>query len=465
MTMHSDNSIIIRLKLANKAGMLSTATTIIADSGASIGAIDIIRSEDNTLTRDLTIYTSNASQAEQIEQQLNAVDGIDVLHLSDRTFLMHLGGKIAIKSKTAITNRDELSMAYTPGVGRVCEAIAEQPEKAFNLTIKRNSVAVVTDGSAVLGLGNIGPLAAMPVMEGKAMLFKDFADIDAYPICLDTQDPDTIINIVKNIAPGFGGINLEDIAAPQCFEIEKKLQDLLDIPVFHDDQHGTAVVLTAGVINALRVTGKKAENIKTVISGVGAAGTACAKMLTHLGLKNIIGCDRQGALSSARKNLPPAKQFFVDHYNPSDEQGSISDVMKGADLFVGLSAPNVIDLNDIKTMNKDAMVFAMANPTPEILPEIAGPHVAIMATGRSDYPNQINNVLAFPGIFRGALNCQASTINHEMQLAAAYALAGAIDEGSLSADYIIPSVFDQRVVTIVAEAVSKAAHETGVSRK
>lgn len=465
MSHYAENSIIIRLKLANKPGTLSNVMQAIATIGANIGAIDIIGTEANAIIRDLTIFTHHPEQVHEIEQQISHMANVEIIHISDRVFLLHIGGKIAIKSKTPINNRDELSMAYTPGVGRVCQAIAEKPEKAFKLTIKRNTVAVVSDGSAVLGLGNIGPYAAMPVMEGKAMLFKDFADIDAFPICLDTQDPEAIIETVKNLAPGFGGINLEDIAAPQCFEIEKRLQEQLNIPVFHDDQHGTAVVLGAAVINALKIVKKAPDSIKVIIVGVGAAGTACANMLSELGIKNIIGCDSKGAIVKTRKDLNPEKQAFAERYNPNQESGSISDVMQGADMFVGLSAPNVISLEDIKRMNTQPMVFAMANPTPEISPKVAGPHVAIMATGRSDYPNQINNVLAFPGIFRGALNCQASRITRNMQLAAAHAIANVIDENALSADYIVPSVFDNTVVPSVAKAVSQAAFDDGVARK
>lgn len=465
MVISASNSIIVRLKLANKTGVLSKVMHVIADMGANIGAIDIIRVEKDTIARDLTIYTQEANQADELAEKLDALDDVELLHVSDRTFLIHLGGKIAIKSKVAITNRDELSMAYTPGVARVCMAIHEDEEKAHNLTIKNNTIAIVTDGSAVLGLGNIGPKAALPVMEGKAMLFKDFGGVDAFPICLDTQDTDEIVRCVQHIAPTFGGINLEDISSPRCFEIEKRLKESLDIPVFHDDQHGTAVVLAAAFINALKLVHKKASDLKIIISGAGAAGIACAKMLQALGVQNIIACDTKGAIHKGRTDLNIAKQAFAQITNPHQEEGSLQDVMKGADVFVGLSAPNVLTVDDLKAMNTDPIVIAMANPTPEIMPEIAAPHVAIMATGRSDYPNQINNVLAFPGIFRGALDCYASDINGEMNLAAAYAIANVIDEESLSPDYIVPSVFDQKVVPAVAEAVKEAARRTGVARK
>ncbi len=341
--------------------------------------------------------------------------------------------------------------------------IYDDPEDAYKLTIKGNTIAVVTDGTAVLGLGNIGPKAAMPVMEGKAMLFKEFANIDAWPICLDTTDTEEIIRTVKAIAPGFGGINLEDISAPRCFEIEGRLREELEIPVFHDDQHGTAVVSTAALINALQLVDKKAEDIKVVVSGAGAAGTACSKMILHLGVKNLIGCDSKGAINAKRNDLNSSKQWFVENTNPNNEEGTLKDVIAGADVFLGVSAPNVINKEDVKAMAKDPIVFAMSNPDPEISPDEALPLVAVMATGRSDYPNQINNVLCFPGIFRGALDCQASTINEEMKLATAHAIAGTVKKSHLSADYIIPSVFDTTVAPKIAKAVQKAAIKTGVA--
>jgi malate dehydrogenase (oxaloacetate-decarboxylating) len=376
-----------------------------------------------------------------------------------------LGGKIAVTSKIPLKTRDDLSMAYTPGVARVCQAIYKNPEAAYNLTIKRNSVAIVSDGSAVLGLGNLGPLAAMPVMEGKAMLFKTFGGVDAYPICLNTQDPDRIIEIVQNIAPGFGGINLEDISAPRCFSIEKTLQATMDIPVFHDDQHGTAIVLTAAFLNALVVLGRKAEDLKVVVLGIGAAGTACSLMLHEVGVRNIIGCDRQGAIYKGRPGISVEKAEFAAWTNPNNEKGSVSELLRGADVFIGVSGPNLIALKDLQGMNKDPMVFAMSNPDPEIDPEEARQVAAIVATGRSDYSNQVNNVLCFPGIFRGALDCQAREINNAMKLAAARAIAGVIPRDALQPEYIIPSVFDPNVVTAVAKAVILAALETGVARK
>lgn len=465
MNLNASNSFIVRLKLKHDAALLSQVMTVIGEKGASLGAMDIIRFEDGNSIRDLTLYAQDANHMESIVSALNAIPEVHVVHYSDRTFLMHIGGKICVESKVPIKNRDDLSMAYTPGVARVCMAIHEDEKRAYNLTIKRNTVAVVSDGTAVLGLGDIGPLGALPVMEGKAMLFKDFAGVDAFPICLDTKDVEEIIATVKRIAPVFGGINLEDISSPRCFEIETRLKQELDIPVFHDDQHGTAIVFTAGLINALKIVKKPIADLKVVVSGVGAAGVACTKMLLNLGVKNIIGCDRKGAICKSRHDLDAVKKNFLDMTNPHNESGSIAEVLRGADVFVGLSAPNLLSVDDVKSMAKDPIVFAMANPTPEIMPELARDYVAIMATGRSDYPNQINNVLAFPGIFRGALDVRARDINEEMKLAAAHAIANVIEPENLNSDYIIPSVFDTRVATAVAEAVKKAAIETGVAEK
>lgn len=444
----------IRLAIPNISGSLAQITRAIADAQGNIGAIDIVRIEGNTMIRDMTVYSASQSAADAMVAAIGTLQNVKVLHVSDRVFLMHLGGKIEMRSKTPVVTRDDLSMAYTPGVARVCTAIAEQPEKVYNLTIKRNTVAVVSDGSAVLGLGDIGPYAAMPVMEGKAQLFKTFANIDAWPICLDCKTTDEIVAAVKAIAPGFGGINLEDISAPRCFEIERRLRTELDIPVFHDDQHGTAVVMTAGLINALRVVGKKIEDIRVVIAGVGAAGTACMQMLRDLGVRKIIGCDRQGALFVGRDNMNSAKSEFAAVTNETRTAGSLREVLVGADVFIGLSGPGLLKGDDIKTMAASPIVFAMSNPDPEITPEEALPYAAVMATGRSDYPNQINNVLCFPGIFRGALDTRARNITEGMKMAAARAIASCISDTELCADYIIPGVFDTRVSEVVAAAVA-----------
>lgn len=459
------NSFVARLELSNDAKVLSSVMASISEAGGDIGAIDIIRVEGEVIVRDITIMASDEAHAEQITENLNQLAGVHVTYVSDRAVLYHLGGKIEIKSKKPIHTRDDLSLAYTPGVGKVCQVIHESPEKAYKLTIKRNMVAVVTDGTAVLGLGDLGPAAAIPVMEGKAMLFKDLAGVDAFPICLDTKDTEEIIRTVKIIAPVFGGINLEDISAPRCFEIEERLKKELDIPVFHDDQHGTAIVLTAAFINALKIVKKRPQDLKVVVNGVGAAGVACTKILIDLGVRNIIGCDRKGVISRSTQGLEPCKREYAQYTNPNQETGTVHDVIKGADVFVGLSAPDILTVEDIKAMNKDPIVFAMANPVPEIMPEVAAPYVAIMATGRSDYPNQINNVLAFPGVFRGALDCEAREINSEMKLAAAYAIADAVPAEALSAHYIVPSVFDIRVAEAVAKAVMEAAKKTGVARR
>ena len=455
------NSVIVRLRLFNEVGVLNRVTQKISDLGGNIGAIDIVRPEPDALIRDITIFTHNPEHGEKLVEGLREIEDVEFINFSDRTFLAHLQGKIEINNRLPLSTRDDLSIAYTPGVARVCTEIHKNPENAYKLSIKGNTVAVVTDGTAVLGLGDIGPKAAMPVMEGKAMLFKQFADIDAWPICLDTTNTEEIISIVKALAPGFGGINLEDISAPRCFEIEERLRNELDIPVFHDDQHGTAVVTTAALINALKLVRKKPKDIKVVVSGAGAAGTACSKMIMHLGVKNLIGCDSKGAIHNQRTDINQSKRWFADNANPDQEQGSLKEVLKGADVFVGVSAPNILDAGDIRNMEKDAIVFAMANPDPEILPEDARPVAAVVATGRSDYPNQINNVLCFPGIFRGALDCRAKTITEEMKLAASHAIAETLDEQHLNPDYIIPTVFDKSVTPKIAAAIAEChANET-----
>lgn len=456
----------LRVKIQNSPGKLGEITTAIGRVGGDIEGIDIVSVGKDFLVRDFTVNAASESHDEEIVASVQNIDGVEVVQTSDRTFLMHLGGKIETVSKMPLKTRSDLSMAYTPGVARVCQAIHKDPEKAFTLTIKKNTVAVVSDGTAVLGLGDIGAAAAMPVMEGKCQLFKEFGGVDAFPICLNTKDPHEIIQTIKNISTAFGGINLEDISAPRCFEIEDRLKEELDIPVFHDDQHGTAVVVLAALINALKITGKRMDEIKLVVNGVGAAGVACSKIVMAAGVKNIIGCDQTGAIYEGRReNMNWVKDWYARNTNRDFQTGSIHDVIKGADVFFGLSAPGVIDETDLKNMASDPIVFAMANPIPEIMPEDAAAHVAVMATGRSDYPNQINNVLCFPGIFRGALNCRASQINEEMKLAAAHAIAEIITDAELYADYIIPSVFDKRVGEAVAARVEEAAYKTGVARR
>ncbi|KTD66979.1 MULTISPECIES: NAD-dependent malic enzyme [Legionella] len=461
----ASNSITMRVRIQNAPGTFGKLAAAIEKEGGQIGAIDIVRVETDAQIRDITIYTCGTKHAELIVDLLRTIPHLEVIHISDRTFLAHLGGKIEMKGRIPLKTRDDLSIAYTPGVARICTSIYNKPDDVFNLTIKKNMVAVVSDGTAVLGLGDMGPYAAIPVMEGKALLFKEFANVDAFPICLNTQNVDEIVATIKHIAPVFGGINLEDISAPRCFEVEERLKKELNIPVFHDDQHGTAVVLAAATINSLKLVKKQLEHIKVVVVGIGAAGTACTKMLLNLGVKNIIGCDCDGVLYAGKPGLHPVHQWYAEHTNPNLEKGTVHDVIKGADLFVGVSKPGVIDAKDIKKMNRDAIVFAMANPIPEIMPEDAKKYAAIVATGRSDYPNQINNVLCFPGIFRGALDCMATEINEEMKLAAAYAIANSIEEQHLSCSYIVPSVFDTSVVKRVAQAVKEAAISTGVARK
>jgi malate dehydrogenase (oxaloacetate-decarboxylating) len=456
----------LRVKIHNRPGKLGEITTAIGKAGGDIDAIDIVSVGKDFLIRDITVNASSEQHDEEIIAALQNIDGVEVVQTSDRTFLMHLGGKIETVSKMPLKTRSDLSMAYTPGVARVCEAIAKDPEKAYTLTIKKNTVAVVSDGTAVLGLGDIGPAAAMPVMEGKCQLFKEFGGVDAFPICLNTKDPHEIIETIKHIATAFGGINLEDISAPRCFEIEDRLKEELDIPVFHDDQHGTAVVVLAALINALKIVGKKMDEIKVVVNGVGAAGVACSKIVMAAGVKNIVGCDQTGAIYEGRaENMNWVKDWYARNTNRNLEKGSIHDVIKNADVFFGLSVPGVINESDLKNMAKDPIIFAMANPVPEIMPEDAVGLAAVMATGRSDYPNQINNVLCFPGIFRGALNCRASRINEQMKLAAANAIAGIISDEELHQDYIIPSVFDRRVGEAVSKEVEEAAYESGVARR
>jgi len=459
-------SFTVRLRLMNITGMFAKILQVIAKHEGDPGAVDVVRAERQYKVRDLTVSARDDEHAREIIEAIKCIKGVDVINVSDRVFLMHLGGKIRIQNKIPLTTRDALSMAYTPGVARVCLAIAEDRRKASTLTIKHNSVAVVSDGSAVLGLGNIGPEAAMPVMEGKAMLFKEFGDIDAYPICLQTQDTEEIIQAVKWIATGFGGINLEDISAPRCFEIEERLKAELDIPVFHDDQHGTAVVVLAAALNALKLLKKKISEIKILIVGAGAAGVAVTKMLQAAGARQIICCDRKGII--CRKRLPDldfSKTWLAEHTNARNVSGSIEDAARGAHMFIGVSGPGVFTVRALKKMAKDAIVFALANPTPEIMPEEAERYARIIATGRSDYPNQINNVLAFPGIFRGALDARATAITEPMKLAAAKAIAGCITPDELSEEYIIPSVFNKQIVRRVARAVEAAAYAGKVGKR
>jgi malate dehydrogenase (oxaloacetate-decarboxylating) len=458
-------SVTLRVEFPHRAGSLGQILTAVGDAGGIVGAVDIIQIGGERSTRDVTVNARDSEHARQIADALDALPEVRVTDFSDRTFLFHLGGKIEVKSKTPVRTRDDLSMAYTPGVARVCRAIAEDPERAFNLTIKRNTVAVVSDGTAVLGLGDIGPEAAMPVMEGKVMLFKEFAGVDAFPICLDTKDTDEIVEIVKGMSPGFGGINLEDISAPRCFEIEERLKEELEIPVFHDDQHGTAVVALAALINSLKIVRKKEmENLKVVVNGIGASGVACTKILLSAGARNIIGCDSKGIVHEGREDLNPTKRWYAENTNPEGLTGDLSEAVVGADLFLGLSVPGVLTVEHLDSMAEDPIVFAMANPDPEIRPEVARGKARVIATGRSDYPNQINNTLCFPGIFRGALDVRAREISEEMKLAAARALAEVIPEEDLSEDYVIPSVFDERIVPAMAEAVKEAARKSEEAR-
>lgn len=463
-TPNASYSVCIRVEVDHTPGVLGRLATAIGRTGGNITALDIVEASSSSITEDVAVDARDEDHAEEIRTVISEVDGVRVHFVRDRTFLMHAGGKIEVRSKVALRNRDDLSMAYTPGVARICRAIEENPDEAHRLTIKQNSVAIVTDGTAVLGLGNIGPYAALPVMEGKAMLFKEFAGIDAFPVCLDVRDGDQVIETVQRLAPVFGGINLEDIAAPHCFEVETQLEKRLDIPVFHDDQHGTAVVVYAALRNAVKVVDKKMEDLKVVVAGVGAAGVAVTKMLLRGGVTNVIGVDRKGAIYEGRESLDAAKRWFSENTNPEMRKGAIHEVMPGADVFIGVSGPGIITRDDLRVMHKNPIVFALANPDPEITPEEAEGLAAVIATGRSDYPNQINNVLCFPGVFRGALDARATRINDEMKLAAAEAIAGMIHENELSASYVIPSVFNRAVVESVAAAVADAARATGVCR-
>jgi len=454
----------LRVHLDDRPGSFARLAQAIGDAGGLLDAIDLVRVERGTKVRDVTLLASDPAHLESILAAVGALPGVEVEHVADRTFHLHEGGKIEVTPKTPLKTRDDLSMAYTPGVARISSAIAERPELVWDLTAKRNAVAVVTDGTAVLGLGDIGPEAALPVMEGKAMLFKEFGGVDAWPLCLATKDVDEIVAAVAAIAPGFGGINLEDISAPRCFEIEERLRGQLDIPVFHDDQHGTAVVVLAALLNALRVVGKRPEDIKVVLVGVGAAGTAISKILLAAGVSRLVGCDRMGAIHSGQAGLDARLAEYAKLTNPDGERGSADDVLAGADVFVGVSGPGAVSADAIGRMAEGSIVFAMANPTPEVHPEDIHDVAAVIATGRSDYPNQINNVLAFPGIFRGALDVRAAAITEEMKLAAAHAIAGMISADELGPEYVIPAVLNRDVAPLVAAAVASAAERSGVAR-
>ncbi|MDI4644781.1 NAD-dependent malic enzyme [Cohnella hashimotonis] len=456
------SNLIVRLEMDTDRAVFGAIATAIGAAGGDIVAIDVIRPGQKSI-RDLTIR-SDAGQ-EAIASAIRSVDGVRIVNISDQTLLIHLGGKLEVTPRIKIRTRDDLSRVYTPGVAKVCMAIHEDPASAFSLTIKRNTVAVVSDGSAVLGLGNIGPAAAMPVMEGKAMLFKELAGVDAFPICLDTQDSDAIVEIVRSLAPGFGGINLEDISSPRCFEIERRLQELLDIPVFHDDQHGTAVVLIASLMNAAKCVGKRMDTLRVVVCGIGAAGMSIVRMLHSAGVPSVVAVDREGILSADREYANPAWQWCAQHTNPEGRTGGLTEAIAGADVFIGVSGPGVLNVDQVKSMAADPIVFAMANPEPEIRPDLIQGIAAVIGTGRSDYPNQINNVLCFPGIFRGALDCRASRITEGMKLAAAKAIAAVVTDEQLSSEYIVPSVFNADVVENVRKAVIEAAYADKVARR
>ena len=457
-------SIRIRVRMDNVPGALGRLACSIGDAGGNIAQLAGFDVRGDSLEEELTVHCESEGHIEQVLAAVRAAEGTELLEWVDRTFELHDGGKIEVLAHLPIKDRDDLSMAYTPGVARVCLAIADDPARVHDLTIKGNTVAIVTDGTAVLGLGDIGPEAALPVMEGKALLFKEFAGVDAFPICLDVHTADEIVETVQRIAPVFGGINLEDIAAPVCFEVEERLRGLLDIPVFHDDQHGTAVVVLAALENALRVVGKQMQDLRVVLSGVGAAGVAIAKILLDAGVPWIVGCDRKGAVHTGRNDLNSSKRWFAEHTNPDGFSGSLAGALAGADAFVGVSAPDLITAADVASMAERPVVFAMANPDPEIRPELIADLAAVIATGRSDYPNQINNVLAFPGIFRGALDARATEITESMKLAAADAIAASVSSDDLGPGFIIPSVFDRRVVELVAPAVADAARAEGMVR-
>ena len=456
----------MRLEIKNVPGELARVTQVIAEAGGNLGSIEIVEFHPDCLIREISIDTGNAEQAKKIIEAVSNLKNIKVIHRWESTFKTHLGGIIQIQNKIDIRTLEEMSQSYSSAVAHISKAISEDPVNIWPLTIKQNTVAIVSDGSAILGMGNLGSKAAIPVMEGKAMLFKRFGGVDAFPICIETQDSEEIINIVENISPVFGGINLEDISSPRCFHIEEELQSRLDIPVFHSDQHATAVVVLAALINTLKIVKKDPRDLKVVVCGVGAAGIACTRLMMTFGIREIVGCDREGIVFQGRKrNMNPAKEWFAANTNMGGLKGDLKAAMKGADLFLGLSGPGVIDAGDIRDMAEDPVVFALANPYPEVNPREAKKYTRVLATGSPDYPNQINNVLCFPGLFRGALDCYASCINDEMKLAAASAIADSVQKEALREDNIIPSVFDKHVFLDVAKAVIETAHKTGVSRR
>jgi malate dehydrogenase (oxaloacetate-decarboxylating) len=461
-------SLTLRVEIEHRPGMLGKVAMAIGDADGTIGAIDLVQASGGRMIRDITVETADSSDWPRLREAVDAVPGARVLDMTDRTFQLHVGGKIEMQNKSPLKTRDDLSMAYTPGVARVCNAIYEDPDKAFQYTIKRNTVAVVSDGTAVLGLGDIGPRAAMPVMEGKAMLFKEFGGVDAFPVCLDTRDVDEIVGVVQAIAPAFGGVNLEDISAPRCFEIEERLKGSLEIPVFHDDQHGTAVVVLAALLNALTLTGRRMEDLRIVIVGVGAAGVAVTRILLSAGATSVVCVDSRGAIHSERADyldgsMHPVKRVLAEETNAERRVGGVADVLEGADLLIGLSGARVVPVAALERMAPDPIVFAMANPDPEVAPEEAARRVRVFATGRSDYPNQINNVLCFPGVFRGALDVRASQITETMKMAAARAIASVVPAEELREDYIVPSVFNREVASVVAAAVAEEARSAEVA--
>jgi len=459
-------SITLRIELeTGRAGLAAEVATAISDQGASISSMEVVEADHLRVVREIVVDATSVENEDEVVAAVRAVDGVTVTSAEDRTFRLHNGGKIEMVPRAALKTREDLSVAYMPGVASVARRIADDPEAAFDYTLKRNMVAVITNGTAVLGLGDIGAAAGMPVMEGKSLLFKEFADVDSYAICVDTHDAKELIAVCEAIAPAFGGINLEDIAAPVCFEVEDTLKERLDIPVFHDDQHGTAVVLLAALINACKITGQDMKDLKVVVNGIGASGVACSKILMNAGVTNIIGCDTRGAIYNGRtENMNFMKDWYAENTNPEGIQGDLTEAIKGANMFVGLSGPGTFSVDQLKSMAKNPLVFAMANPTPEIMPEIAAPYVRVMATGRSDYPNQINNVLAFPGIFRGALDVRARQISEGMKVAAAQAIADVITDDELHEDYIIPSVFNPEVAPAVAAATRQVAIDEGLAR-